>query len=102
MKFNFNKQLLDLDGNPGIAADGKEVNIGKELSRIMSQESHEKSGLNPLDVWGYCLKINKGEDVDLEKGTQDLMLKWVETHPLMFANMKAQIIEILNAKPSKK
>jgi len=94
MKINLDKFFNDLDGN-AVIENGQPTLLGKEFAKHLVMDSHKDSGLNALDVFETALKLNKGEEIDLKKGEQELYQKWIKNCATMTAILKGQILQEL-------
>ncbi len=86
MKLNLNFAVKDLDGNaiPG-------ANAGK----IIAQNLVNSTKGDALKYFGWAMKLNAGEAIDIDRADQETFRSFVENHETLPILTKAQVIEAI-------
>ncbi len=93
MKVNFNVPILNLDGNA--LMDGPEpANLGRVLGNTLVAVTQG----DVLKFYGWAMKMNNKEDVDLDKSDQKILRDFVESSTTLTILTKAQILNLLDKK----
>lgn len=93
MKVNFNVPVLNLDGKP-INEGLEPANLGKVLGNTLVMVSQG----DVLKFYGWAMKMNNGDVVDLDKSDQETLKKFVTENQNLTILVKAQILELLEKK----
>jgi hypothetical protein len=86
MKINLNKNLIDIDGEVM-----PNVNAGKLLAQQLAQSAKG----DPVKLWGWALKLNAGEELELDKSDFETLKSFVNNNENLFVISKAQILDLL-------
>ena len=83
MKINFSKAALtELDGTPMVNSAGEPIYADlKLLANQLALTSNEQSGIQYVDRMDMAIKINKGEELDLERPIHEALKRYIENHP---------------------
>ena len=84
MIINLNKYIKDLDGKDIADAIMNKV-VAKALSEAIEGDS--------LKLFGWALKLNNGEEIDLDKSDQKTLREFIENCKILTILSKAQILE---------
>ncbi len=86
MKLNFNFLIKDLDGKPIAGA-----NCGK----IIAQNLVNATKGDALKYFGWAMRLNAGDAIDLDKSDQETLRSFIEHHETLPILTKAQAIEYI-------
>lgn len=93
MKVNFNVPVLNLDGNP-IMEGSEPANLGRVLGNTLIMVSQG----DVLKFYGWAMKMNNKEVIDLDKADQETLRKFVDANTNLTILVKAQIFHLLDKK----
>lgn len=89
MKLNFNKSLVNLDG-----VDIADSNMGKILASYLVQSNKGDA----LKFWEIALKLQKGEEVDLDTSDQNTIKEFIKSADGLPNITKAQLLMVFDKK----
>jgi uncharacterized protein YecA (UPF0149 family) len=92
MKLNFNRALVDLDGN-NIPAS----NLGKLLAQLMASQTKG----DPFKFWEWSMAMHKGEVIDLDTSDQKTLQEFIKSNEQLTILAKAQALQIFEEKEEK-
>jgi hypothetical protein len=86
MKFNLNKNLLNLDGTEIL-----DSNMGKIVAQSLAQSSKGDA----LKQWDWAQKLYKGEELELDLSDSETFKTFIKSNENFPTLTKAQIMEVL-------
>lgn len=89
MKLNFNLPILDLENK-----EIEGTNLGKFLATQLSQSNKGDA----LKLFGWALKLNAGEIIDLDKSDQTMLKGFIEGSENMTNIVKYRLLEVFETK----
>jgi hypothetical protein len=92
MKLNLNVAIKDLNDEAI-----PETNLGKFIASQLSQSNKGDA----LKLFEWALKLNKGEEIDIDSSDQELLKGFVNTSETMTNIVKYRFLECLKDKKSK-
>lgn len=87
MKLNFNKSLVNLEGN--------EI-AGSNMGKILANELVSSNKGDAIKFWETALKLQKGEEIDLDTSDQNTIRDFVKNTETLPNITKAQILLVFN------
>lgn len=85
-KINLNFNLIDLNGSERI-----NDNAGKIIAQMLSFDSKG----DPLKLWGWALKLNKGEVLELDDSDYITFKEIVSSNESLPVITKAQVLKAI-------
>lgn len=86
MKIDLNKSVKDLDGIE--IPDG---HMGKIIANMLVSSTRGDA----LKYWGWAVKLNNKEEIDLDKSDFETFKEFVKSHEHLTILTKAQVLELL-------
>jgi len=88
-QYNFNKPLLDLEGNPLKDANG-EINMGKALAQHLAQLSKG----NAVKIFDWAITLNKKGVLTLDRTDARDLRRTIDNMDSITVLFKAQLLEV--------
>jgi hypothetical protein len=91
-KFNFNKPILKLDGQPFVnPSTNEEMNLSEEVGSLLARQ---RKSDDPLKLYIWATKLHQKDEIELDKSDIEKVKKIIKSDELTSALIQAQMLEV--------